>query len=88
LALQLTGCATRFGTFTRGDAPLAVKLPTFCETILRKVSQPQVTRSSDARVAYTRTADALDEANGRIGIGGACLRDQRQSYASHKESPR
>jgi hypothetical protein len=87
-ALLLTGCATRFGTFTRGDAPLQVKLPAFCETILRKVPPPTVTRKTDARVAFTRTADALDEANGRIGIGGACLRDQRQAYAPSKEKPR
>lgn len=76
LALLLTGCADRLAHFSAGDAPLAVTLPAFCETILKQVPPPAVTRKTDACVAYTRAADALDEANGRIGIGGACLRDR------------
>jgi hypothetical protein len=32
--------------------------------------------------------DALDEANGRIRIGGACLRDQCDDAYAPKEKPR
>lgn len=40
-----------------------------------------MTSKTDARVAYTRTADALDEANDRLTVGGMCMRDERQDYA-------
>jgi hypothetical protein len=47
-----------------------------------------VTRKTDAGVAYRRTADALDEANDRIAIGGMCVSDERTQYAGPKETPR
>ena len=55
---------------------------------LQPVAHPAVTRKTDARLAYTREADALDTANGRIDGGRDCLRDQREIYAAQKEKPK
>lgn len=62
-------------------------LPSVCEVFLQPVKAPAVTRKTDARVAYARTADALDDANDRLTVGGYCVRDERQDYAG-KEKPK
>ena len=81
LALLLIGCASdNTGGFSAGDVALAVNLPSVCEAFLQPVPVPPVTRRTDARVAYVRTADALDTANGRIVGGRSCFRDQRIAY--------
>jgi hypothetical protein len=81
--MLLCGCTAghKLADFSAGDARLAVALPAVCEAFLQKVPMPAVTPKTDARLAYTRTADALDDANDRIGASGDCLRDQRQDYA-------
>ena len=81
----LSGCADRLASFKAGDTRLAVSLPTECEAFLRKEPAPKVTPSTDARVAYTRTADALDTVNDRVDAGAQCFRDQRTGYAAKKE---
>jgi hypothetical protein len=83
LVLPLIACTHggSLATFQAGDAPLAVKLPTVCESFLQPVAVPPVTRKTDARAAYTRSADALDEANARLSIGGDCAKDERAAYA-------
>lgn len=68
------------GSFSTGDARLSVQLPTVCEAFLQPVAAPPVTRQTDARVAYARTAGALQDANGRIVGGRDCFRDQRIAY--------
>jgi hypothetical protein len=85
--LLLCGCAEgdKLADFSAGDAKLAVALPQVCEAFLQKVPQPVVTARTNARVAYTRAADGLDEADDRIGGAADCLRDQRQDYAAQKE---
>jgi hypothetical protein len=91
LGWLLTGCATNnLATFSAGDvdARLAVKLPAFCEAFLQPVKVPVVTAKTDARVAFTRTADALEDANDRLTVGGMCIRDERQSYGAEKEKPK
>jgi hypothetical protein len=82
LALSLIGCAgqNKLATFSKGDAALQVKLPDVCEAFLQRVPEPAVTRKTDARVATVRFANALHEANDRIGAGGDCFRDERTAY--------
>jgi hypothetical protein len=90
LALGLTGCGgNKLASFAPGDVPAGEPrvLPKFCEQILKTVPAPPVTKKTDAGAAYTRTADALDEANDRISVGGMCLGDERAEYAG-KEKPR
>jgi len=89
-ALLLTGCqsGSSLATFHQGDAALAVELPSICEAFLQPVPQPKVTGKTNAIVAYLRTADALDDANGRISAGGDCERDQRQAYSAKKDKPK
>lgn len=88
-ALLLSACGpdSKLATFSKGDARIAVELPQICEAFLQRVPPPAVTTKTDARVAYTRSADALDDANGRIGAGADCLQDQRHDYAG-KDKPR
>jgi hypothetical protein len=87
LALLLSGClAGKLATFGAGDGRLAVELPIACEAFLQQVPVPPVTGKTNAQVAYVRTADALDEANARLGAGGDCARDQRQLYAGKDTS--
>jgi hypothetical protein len=84
LAIALSGCgANKLAQFAPGDVPPGEPrvLPKFCEQILQQVPPPAVTGKTDAGVAYSRTADALDEANDRIAIGGMCLGDERAEYA-------
>ena len=85
--LLLTGCAGTNGTapFKAGDSPAAVRLPQACEPFLKPVPAPPVAAQTDARIAFTRTADALDTANGRLTAGGRCVRDQRSAYAAKKD---
>lgn len=80
--LLLTACqgGSKLPAFAAGDGGLKVQLPDVCEGFLLPVPQPKVTRSTDARLAYIRAADALDEANVRISDGAECERDQRQAY--------
>lgn len=86
-ALLLTACAgDKLASFSAGDAKLAVHLPVFCEAFLQPVKVPAVTRKTDARVAFTRTADALDEANDRLTVGALCVGDERRDYAG-KSTP-
>ncbi|MCK1501513.1 hypothetical protein [Bradyrhizobium sp. 188] len=47
-----------------------------------------MTRKTDARVAYTRSADALDEANTRIESGADCHREERAIYGAGKDKPK
>jgi len=63
-----------------------VHLPKICEGFLVPVKVPLVTRTTDARVAYTRTADALDSANTRLSIGGDCAHDERSLFSNLKPS--
>ena len=58
-------------------------LPTVCDAFLLPVKVPPVTHKTNAIVAYIKTADALDEANTRLSIGGDCARDERAAY-THK----
>ena len=81
MALLLTGCASHSARFSAGDGNLTVSLPSACEPFLAPVPVPKVTRQTDARLAYTRTADALDDANDRLTAGGLCVADQRRAYA-------
>jgi hypothetical protein len=81
-ALLLSACtADKLASFSAGDVGLAVALPTECEAFLTRVPPPQVTTKTDARIAYTRSADALDEANDRLGGAADCSADQRRRYA-------
>jgi hypothetical protein len=59
-----------------------------CDAFLQPVPAPVVTRKTTPALAYTRAADALDEANNRIAIGGMCVSDERTQYAGPKETPR
>ncbi len=83
MALLLTACATN-NDIDNGDLPLAVHLPKICEGFLVPVKTPVVTPKTDARVAYTKTADALDNANTRLSIGGDCVRDERSLFSNLK----
>ncbi|MGY4295356.1 hypothetical protein ACVWXN_003451 [Bradyrhizobium sp. i1.4.4] len=47
-----------------------------------------MTPKTDARIAYTRSDDALDEANSRIESGADCHRDERAMYAAGKDKPK
>ena len=90
-ALLLTGCAElkdKLASFSKGDAPLAVTLPAVCEVFLQPVKVPVVSAKTDARLAFTRTADALDDANDRLIVGGYCVRDERVAYEGSKEKPK
>lgn len=82
MALLLIGCQSEnsLGVFSAGDTALDVRLPDVCEAFLQVVPVPAVTRKTDARVAYSKTADALDEANTRLSIGGDCAADERSAY--------
>ena len=62
-------------------------LPAVCEVFLQPVKVPVVTPKTDARLAFTRAADALDDANDRLIVGGYCVRDERASY-SGKDKPK
>jgi len=55
-----------------------------CDAFLQPVPRPPVTRKTDARVAYARSDDALDEANSRIQSGSECHRDERAAFAAGK----
>jgi len=85
------GCsaANRLAHFGPGDVPAGEPrvLPAFCEEILKRVPPPAVTRKTNAQIAYTKTADALDEANDRIDLGGGCMAEERAAYAGKKEQP-
>jgi hypothetical protein len=87
----LTGCSagSKLASFAPGDAPAGEPraLPKFCEGILKRVTPPAVTRETDAGTAFSRTADALDEANDRLTVGGMCVADERVQYAG-KDKPR
>lgn len=87
-ALLLTACQSgnSLATFDKGDARLKVDLPSVCEAFLQKVPQPKVTGKTNAIVGYLRTADALDDANGRIGAGADCFSDERQAYAAKEKT--
>lgn len=87
MALLLTGCAENsLATFSAGDGGLAVKLPAFCDAFLAPVKVPVVTPKTDARLAYTRTADALDDANDRLTVAGLCASGQRSDYAGKPDA--
>ncbi|MGY3393422.1 hypothetical protein ACVWW6_006013 [Bradyrhizobium sp. USDA 3311] len=89
-ALLLTACQSgnSLATFGAGDGRLTVDLPAVCEAFLQPVPQPQVSRKTDGRVAYTRAADALDEANSRIENAAECHRDERAAYGAGKDKPK
>lgn len=86
--MLLSGClaSDKLATFGAGDGKLAVELPIACEAFLQQVPVPAVTGKTNAQVAYARTADALDEANDRLGAGGSCARDQHQIYSGKETS--
>jgi hypothetical protein len=80
--MLLSACATdSVATFRAADGRLAVALSSICEAFLQPVPPPAVTRKTDGRIAFTKTANALDEANGRLVSGGDCVRDQRAAFA-------
>lgn len=84
MAATLCACAGNsgeFASFQAGDARLAVALPSVCEAFLQPVKQPPVTKKTDARIAYVRAADGLDEADLRLILGADCLADQRKAYS-------
>jgi hypothetical protein len=90
-ALLLTACADlrdKLATFQQGDTRLAVDLPAVCDAFLQKVPRPPVTHKTDARIAYTHSADALDEANTRIEDGADCHREERAMYGAGKDKPK
>jgi hypothetical protein len=90
-ALLLTGCAElndKLAGYSKGDAKLTVTLPAVCDVFLQPVKVPVVTSKTDARLAFTRAADALDDANDRLIVAGYCVRDERTDYAASKENPK
>lgn len=83
MGIWLSGCVSSGGPakFQKGDARLAVNLPDVCDRFLVPVKAPVVTADSDARPAYSKTADALDKADWRLSTAKKCRTDERKAYA-------
>lgn len=85
LAPLLCGCAGS-SVLREGIAPKVVNLSALdtCTRILAPVALPNVTATTDARVAFARDDAALIIARGEIAHGRDCIADVKNRYATGK----